>query len=333
MPRILSCNKCVVMGGMLLALSPIAVRAQTDTSAVSSYPSRPVRLVVGFTPGSATDVTARMFAQKYTEAWGVPVTVDNVPGLGGAVGVARVAKAPPDGYTLMYSGNGALTILPTLQSKPLYDVTRDLVPISMILTMPSILAVNNDVPVKTLQELIAYAKSPSRKLSYASPGTGTPQHIAGELLRGLAGIDITHVPYKGAVFTDVIGGRVTMTLQNAGAILPVVRDGRLRGIAVTSLKRSPNMPDLPTIAESGFPGFEAISWFVLLAPTGTPAGILNKVHQESMRVIANTELRAKFAQLGLDITGKAADEVATIIRTDIEKWAKVIKDAGITMTD
>ena len=333
MRKALLSNGAALGSAMLMAC--FAVRAQTDTSAgaAASYPNKSVRLVVGFTPGSATDVTARIFAQKFTEAWGVTVAVDNVPGVGGAVGVARVAKSPPDGYTLMYSGNGALTILPTLQTKPLYDVMRDLVPISMVLTMPSILAVNNDVPVKTLQELIAYARVPSRKLSYASPGAGTPQHIAGELLKGLERIDIAHVPYKGAVFTDVIGGRVTMTIQNAGSILPVVRDGRLRGLAVTSLKRSPNIPDLPTFAESGYPGFEAVSWFALLAPAGTPAPILSKIHQESMKVIANPELRTRFTQLGLDITGKPADEVAAIIRTDIDKWAKVIRDAGITMTD
>lgn len=321
------------IAGATLALLFTPAHAQTDTAAISGYPSKPVRLVVGFTPGSATDVTARIFAQKFTEAWGVTVAVDNVPGVGGAVGVARVAKSAPDGYTLVFSGNGALTILPTLQSKPLFDVTRDLAPISMVLAMPSILAVNNDVPAKSLQELIAYARKQPGKLSYASPGAGTPQHIAGELLKGLAGLDMAHVPYKGAVLTDVIGGRVAMTIQNTGAILPVVRDGRLRGLAVTSLKRSPNIPDLPTIAESGFPGFEAVSWFALLAPTGTPPAILAKVHQESMKVIANPDMQARFAQLGLDVYARDAQQVSSIIRTDLEKWAKVIKDAGITMTD
>jgi tripartite-type tricarboxylate transporter receptor subunit TctC len=333
MPTMLLRVSSTMIAGALLALSPLTIRAQADGAAVAGYPSRPVRLVVGFTPGSATDVTARVFAQKFTEAWGVTVAVDNVPGAGGAVGLARVVKSPPDGYTLMYSGNGVLTILPTLQSKPLYDVMRDIVPVTMVLTMPSILAVNNDVPANTLQEVVGYARKQAGKLSYASPGAGTPQHIAGELLKGLAGIDMAHVPYKGAVYTDVIGGRVTMTIQNAGAILPVVRDGRLRGIAVTSLKRSPNIPGLPTIAESGYPGFEAVSWFALLAPAGTPAGILAKVHQESMKVVANPELRARFAQLGLDIAAKDGQEVSAIIRTDTDKWAKVIKDAGISMTD
>ena len=319
--------------GAIFGVLPYLAWAQSDQGPASAYPAKPVRLVVGFTPGSATDVVARVFAQKFSEAWGTTVAVDNVPGVGGAVGVARVAKSAPDGYTLMFSGNGALTILPTLQTKPLYDVTKDLVPISMVLTMPSILAVNNDVPAKGLQELIAYARNPARKLSYASPGAGTPQHIAGELLKSLAAVDITHVPYKGAVFTDVIGGRVAMTIQNAGAILPVVRDGRLRGLAVTSLKRSSNMPELPTIAESGFPGFEAVSWFALLAPAGTPAAIRAKVHQESMKVIGGADPRARFAQLGLDIDGRSGDEVSSIIKSDIEKWAKVIKDAGISMTE
>lgn len=326
-----TCSAAMI--GAVLALSPAIAGAQADSAAAANYPSKPVRLVVGFTPGSATDVTARIFAQKFSEAWGVTVAVDNVPGVGGAVGVARVAKAPPDGYTLVFSGNGALTILPTLQSKPLYDVARELTPVAMVLAMPSILAVHNEVPAKSLQELVAYARKHPGKLSYASPGAGTPQHIAGELLKGISKLDIAHIPYKGAVFTDVIGGRVTMTIQNTGAILPVVRDGRLRGLAVTSLKRSPNIPELPSFAESGYPGFEAVSWFAVIAPSGTPPGILAKVQQESLKVVANSELRTRFAQLGLDISAKEGAEVSTIIRSDTEKWAKVIKDAGITLTD
>jgi len=311
----------------LLAAAPFAVRAQTD------WPNKPVRLLVGFTPGSATDITARIFAQKFSEAWGVAVAVENVPGAGGTVASARVAKATPDGYTLSYAANGAMTIAPSLYTKLGYDPTRDFVPISMMLTMPSILAVNNDVPAKTFQELIALAKAQPGKLSYASPGAGTPQHIAGELLKILAGVDITHVPYKGAMFTDVIGGRVTMTLQNAGAILTTVRDGKLRGLAVTSLKRSPNMPEFPTIAESGFPGFEAVSWFALFAPPGTPAPVAAKVRQEALKVLAQPDIKAKFAQMGLDTLGNSPDELAAVIKADITKWAKVIKEANITAAD
>jgi tripartite-type tricarboxylate transporter receptor subunit TctC len=323
-------KSATVLATAVLAFAPCAARAQADASA---YPNKPIRLMVGFTPGSATDITARMFAQKFTEAWGVAVAVENVPGAGGTVSSVRVAKAAPDGYTLSYAGNGAITIAPSLYSKLGYDPTRDFVPISMILTMPSILAVNNDVPARTFQELLALAKAQPGKLSYASPGVATPQHVAGELLKILAGVDITHVPYKGAMFTDVIGGRVTMTLQNAGAVLATVRDGKLRGLAVTSLKRSPNMPEFPTIAESGFPGFEAVSWFALFAPPGTPAPIAATVRQETLKVLAQPDMKAKFAQMGLDTVGNSPEELAAIIKADIAKWAKVIKDANITATD
>ena len=314
----------------VLTMACVTAHAQVDPS---GYPNKPVRIIVGFTPGSATDVTARIFAQRFSEMWGVGVTVENTPGAGGTVGAARAAKALPDGYTLKYGANGAMTIAPSLYSKLAFDPTRDFAPISLLLSMGSILAVNNDVPVKSLQQLIALAKEQPGKLSYASPGVGTPQHIGTELLKILAGVNITHVPYKGAVFTDVIGGRVTMTLQNAAAILPTVRDGRLRALAQTSLKRSPNIPELPTVAESGYPGFEAVSWFGLLAPSGTPAAIVNKLHQDSVKVLAHPDTRASFTKLGLDTVGTTPGELGAIIKADIAKWAKVIKEAGITAAD
>jgi len=320
--------RCAILGAVLAAVS-MSSTAQT----ASGYPNKPIRLVVGFTPGSATDVTARIFTQKFTEYLGQPVAVDNIPGAAGTVGAVRVVKSPPDGYTLLYGANGAITIAPSLLSKLQYDSNTDFAPIVQLLTMASILAVNNDVPAKSIQELIALARANPGKLSYASPGAGTPQHIGAELLKMTAKVDITHVPYKGAVMTDVIGGRVTMTLQNSGAILPTLRDGRLRGLAVTSLKRSTVVPDLPTLAESGFPGFEAVSWFGLLAPAGTPAAITGRWYKESLKALADPDLRAKFAQLGLDNSGAPGPELATIIRTDIEKWAKVIKDAGIPTGD
>jgi tripartite-type tricarboxylate transporter receptor subunit TctC len=314
--------------GAILAML-LAWPAAAPAAAQTSYPDRPVRIIVGFTAGSATDITARIFAQRFSEAWGVAVTVANVPGAGGTVGLDRVAKAAPDGYTLAWAASGALTIGPSLQSKISYDPLRDLAPISQVLTMPSILAVHNDVPVKTFEELIALAKAQPGKLFYATPGAGTPQHVAGELLKSLAGVDIVHVPYRGAVFTDVIGGRVTIAFQNAGAMLATVREGKLRGLAVTSLKRSPNMPEFPTVAESGFPGFEATSWFALLAPTGTPVPVLEKVRREALKVLAEPDMRARFAQLGLDPVGNSPDELAAIIKADLAKWAKVIKQVGI----
>jgi tripartite-type tricarboxylate transporter receptor subunit TctC len=293
------------------------------------YPTRPVRIIVGFTAGSATDITARLFAQKLSDLWKVPVTVENIPGAGGSVGAERVANSAPDGSTFYWGANGAMTINPTLQPSPTFDPARDLAPIARVLVMSSILAVNNDVPAKTIAEFFALAKHQPGKLSYASPGVGTPQHIAGELLKSLAGVDIVHVPYRGAVFTDVIGGRVTMTLQNMGVILPVVREGKLRGIAVTSLKRSPIISELPTLAESGFPSFEAISWFGLFAPVGTPVAIVDKVNADLVQAAAQPDMRQRLTELGLEASLTSPQELAAVIKTDTAKWAKVIQDAHI----
>jgi tripartite-type tricarboxylate transporter receptor subunit TctC len=294
-----------------------------------TYPDHAIRVIVGFTPGSATDVSARMFAQKLTDAWNVPVTVENIPGAGGSVGAERVARSTPDGYTLYWGANGAMTINPSLQPSPSFDPARDLAPIARLLVSPSILAVNNDVPAKTVGELIALARAQPGKLSYASPGSGTPQHIAGEVFKTQLGLDIVHVPYRGANFTDVIGGRVTMTLQNAGAILPTVREGRLRGLAMTARQRSPNMPEIPTMIEAGVPDFEVTSWFGLLAPAGTPQAIITKLHEEAVKIIAMPDLREKYGKIGLDVVTDPPDAFATIIRNDTAKWAKIIKDAGI----
>ncbi len=320
-----------VVRATLVAFTALLMAA--PTVAQTGYPDRPVRIIVGFTAGSATDITARMFAQKLNAAWNVPVTVENVPGAGGSVGGDRVAKAAPDGTTLYWGANGAMTINPSLLPNPTFDTVRDLAPIARVLVMPSLLVVNNDVPARSVAELFALAKARPGQLSYASPGVGTPQHIAGELLKSLASVDIVHVPYRGVALADVIGGRVTMTLQNMGAILPVVRDGKLRALAVTSNQRSPIIPELPTLAESGFPGFEAISWFGLLAPAHTAAPIIAKVHEEIVKIAAQTDMRERLAQLGLDVAVNSPDEFAAVINADIAKWAKVIKDANIKLSE
>ena len=312
-----------------LAASVAALPVVSNIARAQTYPWRPVRIIVGFTAGIATDITARLFAQKLNEAWNVPVTVENIPGASGSVGAERVAKSAPDGSTFYWGANGAMTINPSLQPSPIFDPARDLAPIARVLVMPSILAVNNEVPAKTVAELFTLAKAQPGKLSFASPGVGTPQHIAGELLKNLAGVDIVHVPYRGAILTDVIGGRVTMTLQNMGAILPIIRDGKLRALAVTSLRRSSIISELPTLAESGFPGFEVISWFGLLAPTATPVVIIDKVHAELERIVANADMRERIAQLGLEASVNSPEEFAVVIKTDTAKWAKVIRAANI----
>jgi tripartite-type tricarboxylate transporter receptor subunit TctC len=310
------------LAALLLGLVVHPLSAQTN------WPEKPVRLVVGFTAGSATDVTGRMFAQKFSEAWGQPVIVENIAGNSGAIGTDKVAKAAPDGYTLMWSGNAAITILPSLQPLP-FDPLKDLAPISTTLSMPSIFFVNNDLPVKSIADLIAYAKANPGKLSYGTPGVGTPQHVAGELFCHLAGIKMEHIPYRGANLADVMGGVVPVGIQNAGASLPLVRDGRVRGIGITSLKRSPNAPDLPTLVEAGFPGFEATSWFALMGPAGTPRPIIDKVRAEALKVLADPEMQKKFANLGLDVIGSTPEETRAAIANDIPKWAQVIKDANI----
>jgi tripartite-type tricarboxylate transporter receptor subunit TctC len=320
-----------VVRATLVALAALLMAA--PTVAQTGYPDRPIRIIVGFTAGSATDITARMFALKLNAAWNVPVTVENIPGAGGSVGGERVAKATPDGTTLYWGANGAMTINPSLSPSPTFDPARDLAPIARVLVMASIVAINNDMPAKSVAELFALAKAKPGQLSYASPGVGTPQHIAGELLKSLAGVDIIHVPYRGAVLTDVMSGRVTMTLQNMGTILPVVRDGKLRGLAVTSLERVAVIPELPTLAESGFPGFEAVSWFGLLAPAGTPAPVIAKLHGDIAKIAAQADMRERLAQLGLAAAVNSPDEFAAVIKADIAKWAKVIKDANIKLSE
>ena len=314
--------------GRFVAAFAIATFLTSPLAAQTSWPDKPVKLVVGFTAGSATDVSGRIFAHKFAEMWGQPVVVENVPGNSGAIGTDRVAKASPDGYTLLWSGNAAITILPSLQRLP-FDPLKDLAPITTTLVTSSILFVNNDLPVKSLAELIAYAKANPGKLSYGSPGVGTPQHVAGELLSSLAGIKMEHIPYRGANLTDVMSGVVPVGIQNAGAAMPFVNDGRVRGIALTAQKRATGAPNLPTVAEQGFPGFEAVSWFALMAPAGTPKPILDKVRVDALKVLADPEIQKKFLAIGLEIVGSTAEETRAAIAADIPKWEKVIKDANI----
>jgi tripartite-type tricarboxylate transporter receptor subunit TctC len=288
--------------------------------AQTNYPERPIHLVVGFTAGSATDITARMFADRLSEMWSIPVVVENVPGGGGGVGASRVARATPDGYTLMWGANGALTINPSLYTNLSYDPARDFAPISLTLQMASIVAVNNDFPAKAIQDLIALARAQPGKISFGHPGIGTPQHIAGEMLKQIAHVDMIQVPYRGAVFTDTLDGRVPVTIMNMGSILP-------------SLARSPSLPDIPTVAESGFPGFEATSWFGLVAPAGTPQAIVDKANAAAVKITSDPDMKAKYAQIGVDTVGSTPAVLGTTIKADIAKWAKVISDAGIKASE
>jgi tripartite-type tricarboxylate transporter receptor subunit TctC len=293
-----------------------------------SWPNRPVRLFVGFTAGSSTDVTARLFAQRYAELWGQPVVVENIPGNGGALGVERLSKQPPDGYSLMWAANGALTIVPSLQPVG-FDPLKDLAPIAIMLAMPSVFLVPEASPFRGMQDVIAAARARPGELSYGTPGVGTPQHIATEMLCRSAGVTMEHIPYRGANLVDVLSGVLNFGVQNAGAAMPMVREGRLRCIGVSTLERSANLKDWPTVAEQGFPGFEAISWFGPMAPAGTPAEVIARVNADSNRILAEPAIRERLAVLGLDAVGGTPEAMrATMIR-DIPKWASVIREANI----
>jgi tripartite-type tricarboxylate transporter receptor subunit TctC len=316
----------VMLGGAAL----VGATASGSAFAQTAWPDRPVRLVVGFTAGSATDVTGRLFAQRFSEAWGQPVVVENVAGNSGAIGVDRVAKSAPDGYTLMWAASAALTLLPNLQRLP-FDPVKDLAPIHLAFAMPSLFVSNRDFPPRTIQELVAYARANPGKVSYGTPGVGTPQHAAGEMFCSQAGIKMEHIPYRGANMADVLNGSVQLGIQNIGAVLPMVRDGQLRGLGITTLQRSTNAPEIPTLVEQGFPGFEASSWFGTMAPAGTPQSILTRVQATSRAILADPAMRQRFTGLGLDIVDGDSEQMRARIADDIAKWARVIRDSGIRL--
>jgi tripartite-type tricarboxylate transporter receptor subunit TctC len=316
----------------LFAALLVLLAAQT-ASAQSVYPNRPVKILVGFTPGTAPDLAARILADRFVEAWGSPFVVENMPGAGSNIATDHVAKAAADGYTLLMGGNSALVINPSLYETLPFDPLRDFAPISQVFIAANVLAVPSALPVKTVAELVALAKAEPGKLSYAHAGVGTSQHLAAELFKYMAHIDIAAVPYRGttALMPDLLAGRVTMSFANIVNVVPLAREGKLRALAITSIKRSALAPDLPTMAESGFPGFEAVPWFGLFAPAGTPKDVLDKLHSETVKVLAMPEVRKKFDELGLEPVGNTPAEFAAIIRKETPEWAKVIKDAGIKL--
>jgi tripartite-type tricarboxylate transporter receptor subunit TctC len=312
--------------GLLLA-TPAA--AQTD------YPQQNVRILVGFTPGVSPDIVARLLAEKFSAAWGRGVVVENVTGAGGNFACDRVAHAVPDGHTLVMCGNGSLTIAPSLYEKLGYDPVKDFVPITRVFVAANILALPPDVPVKTLADLVALARAEPGKLTYAHAGVGTSQHLAAELFKSMAKLDIRPVGYRGttAVLPDLLAGRVTMSFANIANALPLMREGKLRGLAVSSIKRSGAAPDLPTMAEQGFPGFESVPWFGLMAPAGTPAAVTDKIYRETMKILAEPDVRKKLQDLGIDPIGGTRAEFVETIRTETPRWAKLIKEAGIRMNE
>jgi tripartite-type tricarboxylate transporter receptor subunit TctC len=312
-----------------------AVVATTLVTSVSGayaadYPNKPIRLVVPFAAGGTTDFLARAIAQDLGTSMGTTVVVDNRPGAGGNIGSDLVARSEPDGYTLLLGTVGTHAINASLYKKMPYDTVKDFAPISLVASVPNILVVHPSVPAKSVKELIALAKAKPGTLAFASSGNGSSIHLSGELFKSMAEVDMFHVPYKGSgpALTDLVGGQVQLMFDNMPSSFPHVKAGRLRALAVTSAKRSPAAPDVPTIAESGVPGYEAVAWFGILAPAGTPPEIVKKLNTEIAKTLKSPEVTKRLASQGAEPVSNTPEQFAAYIKSEMAKWAKVVKASG-----
>ena len=309
---------------LLCAASPAVIQAQ------QTYPTRPIRLVVPSAPGGGTDITARIIAPKLGEYLGQQVVVENRSGAGTMIGGEVVARSAPDGYTLLM-GISTLAINPAMYQKVAYDALKDFAPISQVVSVPNILVAHPSLPVKSVKELIAFAKARPGQINFASAGVGTNPHLSMELFLSMTGLKMVHVPYKGSGqgVIDLVAGHVSLMTPSSLTGLPYGKDGRLRGLGVTSPKRAIRAPDVPTIAEAGVPGYEAVQWFGVLAPAGTPREIISRVHGEIVRLLQVADVKERLLNDGAETVGSSQEEFAAFIRAETVKWAKVVKDAGI----
>lgn len=310
------------------ALAALAV-ALPGAAAAQAWPAKPVKLVVPFAAGGSTDTVARILSEKLTARLGQPVIVENRAGAGGSIGSDAVAKSAPDGYTFLVGTSSTMAILPYLYNKPPYDPNRDFAPVTLLGTADIMVVVNANVPAKSLKELIAYAKANPGKLTYASGGNGSISHLLGEYFKSMAGVDLLHVPYKGdgPALTDLIGGQVSMIFGTAVAFLPHVKSGKLVALAVTNPTRSTTQKDLPTVSEAGVPGYDAVQWFGIAAPTGTPKDITQKLYTETAAILAMPDVRKRFTELGFDVVGSNPDGFAQFLRAENAKWKKIAEIA------
>ena len=311
---------------LVLAVIALPALAQSD----AAFPARPIRLVVPFAAGGGNDLLARVISQRLQTAWGQAVLVDNKPGAGGNIGADFVAKSAPDGHTLLLATN-TLTINPAIFATIPFDVRQDFAPVALAAATPFVLLVNNELPVKSVRELIAHARAKPGKLSYASVGMGTPHHLGMELFKSLTGTDIVHVPYKGSVtsLTDLSSGQVQVMLASINAAMPFMQGGKVRAIAIAEPRRIESMRDLPTVIESGVPGYEITAWYAVLAPARTPPEIVRKLGDEILKVMGESDTRERLRPAGFEIVRGNAAELRALISSDIDKWAGVVKSAGI----
>ena len=316
---------------MAALAAALSLAAMTSGAIAQSYPDHAVKVLVGYPPGGPVDIIARVVADRLAEIWGKPVVVENIPGAGGNIAGDRVAKSTPDGYTLIMATNALLSINPSLYSKMPFDPNKDLIPISEAVDSPNILVVPNDLPVKNVQELVAYCRAHPGG-TFASAGVGTTQHLAGELFKAMTKLDIHHVPYRGAapVITDLLGGRLTMYFGAVAPLIPLVKAGKVRALAVTSAKRFAATPDLPTMVEAGYPGFVSVLSMGLMAPAGTPPAVIESIHQASVKALSTTEVREKLAAIGMEVVNNSPKEFQAALAAERPQLAKVIKEAGIT---
>src|SRR5438477_3612372 len=315
----------------LAALAALAFA--TASAADDDYPSKPVRIVVPFAPGGSTDVVARILADKLGAEFKQTFVVENRAGASGNIGADVVAKAPPDGYTLLMGTTGVLAINKYLFTNMAFDPERDFVPVSYTSLITNILVVNPQVPARTVPDLVRLAQEKPGGLTFASSGAGSSTHLSGELFKSLAGVNILHIPHKGSsqALVDVIGGQVTMLFDNAPSSMPFIEQGKLRAIAVTSMKRLPNLPDVPTIDEAGVKGYESLSWSGIMAPLGTPRPVIDKLNAAIERALHAEDVRRKFAALGIEAVGGPPEAFARHIRAESEKWGRLVKAANIRL--
>jgi tripartite-type tricarboxylate transporter receptor subunit TctC len=315
---------------LLIAVTLALVASSVGAARAQPYPSKPIRFVVPYPAGGPLDTVARLLGQKVSESTRQPVIVDNKPGAGGNIGADAVAKAAPDGYTILMGAVATHAINPYLYASMPYDAARDFIPVTQIASTPNVLVVNPSVPASTVPEFIAYAKANPGKLNFGSGSTGSAGHLAGELFKTMAGVDMTHVPYKGAApaMNDLIGGQIQLMFDNLASSLAQVRAGRIKALAVTTAKRSALAPQLPTIAESGLPGFDINTWFGLFVPAGTPRGVVERLHAEFTRALAAPDIREKMLNLGAEPVGSTPEQFAAYVRAEAAKYARVVKASG-----
>ena len=318
------------MKRVIAGCAGVAFAVLSSLAAAQAWPSKPIRYIVPFAAGGTTDILARTISEKLSVALGQPVIVENKPGAGGGVGAAEVARAAPDGYTIMGGTISTHAINATLYSSLPYDPVKDFVAITLIARVPNMLVINNEIPARNVAELIALMKANPGKWNFASSGNGTSQHLSGELFKGMANVQMQHIPYKGSppALTDVMGGQVSMTFDNITTAWTLAKAGKLKALAVTTSKRSPIAPDVPTLAESGLPGYEIGSWQGVFGPAAMPPEIVKRLNTEIVKIINTPDVQKKLLELGAEPVGNSSEEFTAFVKTEVVKWGDVVKKSG-----